>query len=108
MDDGNLLAGGSVQSLMGKLVVMLAMVVVGASACLGGSSSPPKPTLRIQIRALENGGGKLVKTTTLGCSPPAGTTPDPQRACAALRDYAEHYRQRRSSCILAVPAMGSL
>jgi Subtilisin inhibitor-like len=106
---------------MGKLVVMLALVVVGASACFGDSVSTNAPngtrpiitptlaktTLRIQIRTA-TGTDKVVKTTTLGCSPPAGTTPDPQRACAALRDYVGHYRPPSAVCSPPLPAIGSL
>ena len=35
--------------------------------------------------------GRLVRTYTLGCSPPTGTHPDPVEACAALRSYVKLY-----------------
>lgn len=37
--------------------------------------------------------GRLVRTYTLGCSPPTGTHPDPVQACAALRSYVKLYPQ---------------
>jgi hypothetical protein len=64
-----------------------------------GEGPPPVTTVRIQIKAVgQNGHDKVLGTWTLGCAPPTGTKPDPQAACAALRDYVAHYKSPPSTC----------
>lgn len=42
--------GGSVQSLMVKVAVTVALIMLGASACLGGSSAAPAPSVHTRGR----------------------------------------------------------
>lgn len=60
----------------------------GASPSSAGSSSPGSPSpdsARLTI-VVDNGAGSTT-TWTLTCDPIGGTHPDPEGACAALRDH---------------------
>ncbi|HEY7258238.1 MAG TPA: SSI family serine proteinase inhibitor [Gaiellales bacterium] len=91
---------------LGRLA-LLGAVMLGAG-CLGETSEPPVTTLRIQIKALgQNGHDPVLRTVTLGCAPPTGTTPDPRAACAALREYAAHFQPPASACGCAAEPIGA-
>ncbi len=95
---------------MGKLATMLAVIVVGASACSSGGSSTESATTRLIVRYAvgwgshmgqcpvgatcsvaasdQNPSGRIhVAQFTLRCDPAGGTYPDPTAACAAIADY---------------------
>jgi hypothetical protein len=103
-------------------VVICCCCVPLLSGCLGdgsaSSASPPigsspvvpqPPTLRIQIRETADNGnrGTLIRSWTLGCSPPGGTKPQPDVACRALRDYVSNYTAPIGSCGCAAVRLGT-
>jgi hypothetical protein len=84
---------------------VLALVVLGASACFGGSATTSTAvptsttvpaqagvfTIRVNVNtcapALWGPCGPATHRYKLSCAPTAGTMPHPQAACAALADY---------------------
>jgi hypothetical protein len=91
--------------------VLLAVAVLTLAAGCSDGGSPPQAasrteapaqtTLTIRIRTFA---GDVLETSTLGCSPPAGTKADPPAACTALRDYVSHFHLTGFVCGCAVPA----
>ena len=65
------------------LFILVLAAPVGVAGCGAGAGAHPHPTLTITVRS----GASVLRTRTLGCDPPAGTTHDPAAACRALRDY---------------------
>ena len=105
---------------MGKLAVVLIVVVVAATACLGGSTSATKVTggassvsartrLRIAVGSYSTqrlappaGTPHFTRDYTLTCQPTGGTMPDAAAACAALADL----QHRRIGGCIGVLSMG--
>ena len=73
----------------------------GTNGRLGALYEPNASSLRllrgdkspVTIRTLRGGRRvRIVRTQSLGCSPPVGSVPDPVAACRALRDFLANYR----------------
>jgi hypothetical protein len=92
---------------MRGLVVVLGLVVMGASACLGGSTSPSTaptgaattettPTAQpgaLTIRvSLNPCCGPVSRRYSLTCAPTGGTMPNPHAACTAIADYRSYLK----------------
>jgi hypothetical protein len=54
-----------------------------------------------------NGRDRVVHTTALMCDSSTEPTSQPGKACAAIADYAKHFRRPRSICSPVVPMIGS-
>jgi hypothetical protein len=87
--------------------------LICCGGCLGhasGSTSAEgsaRTTLQIQIFSVGNRRDTSLLTYSLGCSPPAGTKPDPAAACAALRDYVAHIDELPAyTCGCLAPRIG--
>ncbi len=86
---------------MTRFVILLLVALLGVAAgCswVGPASptitGPAGATLTIRIMS----GSTVLRTRTLRCDPPAGTTPRPAAACAALRDDLRHASGAHAVC----------
>lgn len=98
---------------MARLVVTLTVVVLGASACFGGSTSPTAPagaassgttpiarpgalTIRVKLNPCNPTMLGLCRSVghrySLTCAPAGGTMPNPQAACTAIADYTSYLK----------------
>jgi hypothetical protein len=73
----------------------------------GGPRVPLKASLTIQIRALAKHGSKLVHSRSLECPRVGEPGSYVVRACSALRDYVQHFRQPTSSCGCGAVRLGT-
>lgn len=116
---------------MHRLALLLLVTALGATACLGGSSTAPAShgedstangvvpagSLRLAVRILPGRcalgietprcktATAVVRHYSLTCGPAGGSMPNPARACAAIADYLQ--QDHRGGCSAALSGPGS-
>jgi hypothetical protein len=116
-----------------RVVPLVLVIVLGATACLGSSSASsttnekdatvngviPSGIVTVTVRMLPGRcalGLQTRRCTTataavrhysLTCGPPGGSIPDPVRACGAITDYLRDQNQKPGGCLAVGRGPGS-